>query len=234
MINQKKLKTILPVLSAVLLVCISTGCNGPAQDKTLLTVDFQQAKTLRYRFTSNRHTEIDWGMEGTKKKDCFGCEKGQKTKTTKYTEKMELTVAYKPVKINPYGLTTIEAAFESVQITRRSGSKRTDRDAVQYLAGKSVRFTVDPTGKIKDYSQLEKLIQQLGEKAFGRNTGGGRIKEPDMIADFITLQWFLWDSISSIRNPAEGLEVGQTWKSTIMAPTPLITINQTLIMKRLN
>ncbi len=66
--------------------------------------------------------------------------------------------------------------------------------------GKSFIFTVDSIGKIHDYSQLEELIKQAGEKTFSTEAGGNRIKQPDMIGDFIATQWFLWDSISSIPN----------------------------------
>jgi hypothetical protein len=50
----------------------------------------------------------------------------------------------------------------------------------------------------------------------------GRVKKPDMIADFIATQWFLWDSVSSIEKPAEGISVGQSWTSKLSVPTPMV------------
>ncbi|MBA7630278.1 hypothetical protein ES703_37799 [subsurface metagenome] len=44
-----------------------------------------------------------------------------------------------------------------------------------------------------------------------------------MICDFIASQWFLWDSVSSIEKASEGVSVGQTWKSKLSVPTPMVT-----------
>jgi hypothetical protein len=44
-----------------------------------------------------------------------------------------------------------------------------------------------------------------------------------MIGDFIATQWFLWDSISSIEKAAKGVYVGQSWKSKLSVPTPMVT-----------
>jgi len=133
---------------------------------------------------------------------------------------MDMVVAYTPVEIEPYGLTTIKATCESVKVKRSKGRQK---DAVESLAGKTFTFTIDPTGKIEDYSQLDELIKKIGEKAFG---AGGRkrgVKEPDMISDFVATQWFLWDSVSSIEKASEGVSVGQTWKSRLPIPTPMVT-----------
>jgi hypothetical protein len=70
---------------------------------------------------------------------------------------------------------------------------------------------------------LEKLIKETGEKAFRPEDNKGRIKEPDMISDFTATQWFLWNSVSSIEKPAEGVDVGQSWKSKLSVPTPMVT-----------
>jgi len=66
------------------------------------------------------------------------------------------------------------------------------------------------------------LIKQVGEKAFRPDTSKGRIKEPDMIGDFIATQWFLWDSISSIEKASKGVSPGQSWKSKLSVPTPMV------------
>jgi hypothetical protein len=62
----------------------------------------------------------------------------------------------------------------------------------------------------------------MGTQAFRAGTAMGRIKEPDMIGDFIASQWFLWDAESSIERPAEGVAVGPTWQSQLSVPTPMV------------
>ena len=43
-----------------------------------------------------------------------------------------------------------------------------------------------------------------------------------MIWDFIASQWFLWDAESSVERPAEGVTLGQTWRSQLCVPTPMV------------
>jgi hypothetical protein len=136
---------------------------------------------------------------------------------------MDMVVAYTPVEVDPYGLTTIEATCKSIKTGRTLlGASGGSREAVENFAGASFTFTVGPTGKIEDYSQLEKLIKEVGEKAFRPKSRAGRIKEPDMIGDFIATQWFLWDSVSSIEKAAKGVRVGQSWESKLPVPTPMV------------
>ena len=168
----------------ILLLSISTGCLSTdpvnkaahSNDKTeLLTVDFNDIRTLRYKFVSARDITIDW--EPSK----ATTEQGRPS-LSKFSESFEMVVAYTPVEIKPYGLSTIEAACESVKVRRSDDAKQ---DAVEEFAGKTYRFKVGPTGKIEDYTELDKLIKEIGTKAFRSDTSRGRIKEPDMIADFI-------------------------------------------------
>jgi len=132
-------------------------------------------------------------------------------------------MAYTPTEVDPFGLTTIEAACKSAKVSR---SKRAGgpgrKDAVEHLIGKSFTLTVGPSGKIEDYSQLDKLIEEIGEKAFRPSSDRGRIKEPDMISDFVATQWFLWDSVSSIDTASEGIAAGQTWRSQLSLPSPIV------------
>ena len=37
----------------------------------------------------------------------------------------------------------------------------------------------------------------------------------------MTLEWMMWDAISSIKKPAHGVAVGQTWPSQLMLPMPM-------------
>lgn len=128
-------------------------------------------------------------------------------------------MSYTPIEIDPYGLTKVKAACESVKVTR---SKSTGRDAVETLAGKTFILAVGPTGKIEDYSQLDELLKELGKKVFRANTDQGRIKEPDMIGDVVATQWFLWDAVSSIEKPSRGAVVGQSWTSKLSVPAPMV------------
>ncbi len=185
--------------------------------KTLLTVDFQKGQTLQYRFVSSRDIDLDWETRQQ------STSKSGKHASDRSSESMEMVMAYTPIEVNPYGLTTIKATCNSVKVTRSKGTSGRGgaKDAVESLPGKTFTFTVGPTGKIEDYSQLEKLIQEIGNHAFRADSSRGRVKEPDMISDFIATQWFLWDSISSIPNPAEGVAAKQSWKSRLSIPAPM-------------
>jgi hypothetical protein len=214
-----KVKTPL-ILPAILIMAVSGGCglgedgrNFPVQkNKALLTVDWRTGQPLEYKFVSEREITIDWDPTGR-------LTKSEKKPADESVESMEIVMAYTPIEINPHGLTTIEASCKSVKVTR---SKGPNTDAVEYLAGKSYQFTVGPAGTIADYSQLDKLLKEAGKKAFITNAEGARIKEADMICDFIATQWFLWDSISSLENPSRGVSTGQTWKSKLSIPTPMV------------
>ena len=201
----------------VLGLSILAGCNGTAGKKEFLTVDFQKDQALRYRFVSSRDVYVNWGAVKSGSK-------ADKSKVDKSSESMDMVVAYTPVKIEPYGLTTIKATCESVKITRssRKGRQAARKDAAEGFSGQTFTFTVGPTGKIDDYSQLDELIREIGKKAFRPSSKRARVKEPDMIGDFIATQWFLWDSVSSIEKAAEGVSVGQSWKSKLSVPTPMV------------
>jgi hypothetical protein len=69
---------------------------------------------------------------------------------------------------------------------------------------------------------LDELLKEVGNKVFRTNTDMGRIKEPDMIGDVVVTQWFLWDAVSSLKKPSQGLAVGQSWKSKLSVPTPMV------------
>jgi len=137
----------------------------------------------------------------------------------KSTESMEVVMAYTPIEANPYGLTTVKATCESVKVARSKGPRK---DAVQSLGGKTFTLTVGPTGRIEDYSHLDTLLKEIGKKAFRADSGEVRTKEPDMIGDFVATQWFLWDAVSRIERPSEGVTAGQSWKSKLSVPTPMV------------
>jgi hypothetical protein len=147
--------------------------------------------------------------------------KNEQGKATKYLEKMEMVVAYTPVDVDPYGYTTITAKCESINVTRNP-SAGTRNDAAKNFAGKSFTIRVGPTGKIEDRKELEALIREVAEKAFRTSKQDDRIKEPDMVCDFLATQWFLWDAVSSKAHPAQGIAVGDSWKSQLSVPTPMV------------
>ncbi|MHC4265283.1 MAG: hypothetical protein ACYSUK_05035 [Planctomycetota bacterium] len=183
------------------------------EGKVFLTVDFKEGKSLKYKFVSHRSISVDWGPS----------KKGSKTSRNikRSSEHAEMIFSYRPVEVDAYGTTTIEAKCESVSVNRKGGGTR-NQDALKNLRGKTYTLKIDSRGAILDYSSLQELAIETGEKAFRSNTGDSRIKEPDMVGDFIATQWFLWDSISSIENPAEGVTEGQNWQSQLSVPLPML------------
>jgi hypothetical protein len=189
----------------------TSSSNG--KDKILLTLDFKKDQTLRYKFTSSRDITVVWN-------DSNNASSTGGDATTKSSESLETVIAYTPVEINKYGLTTIKATCESAVVKRSDG---TQSDAAKSFAGKSYNFTVGPSGKIEDYSQIDALIKQVGQGVFTSSSGGQQVKDPDMIGDYIASQWFMWDSIASIPKASEGLKIGQTWQSKLSVPTPMVS-----------
>jgi len=213
-----------PVLRAIIsLTCTGivvfalAGCRQNEMRATeLLAVNFNEGTVLRYKLVSARDVKVNLDSTGS-------ASKARKSKPQKMSEKLELVIVYKPVELDPYGLSTIEGRCESAKVTRttlvRTPSKR---DAAESLAGQTFTFQITPAGRIKDYSDLKALIRRLGDKAFASTGGrGGRIKNPDMISDFSALQWHLWDSIASIEDAVAGVEPGQSWKAKQFIPLPM-------------
>jgi hypothetical protein len=169
---------------------------------------------LRYKFTSQKKITVDWDPNAA----------ASSNHVQEQSENLEMVVAYTPLRVDPNGVSTIRAAVESVQARRTGGpaSRSFGTDAVESAQDKSFTLKVDPHGKIVDSSQLRFLILEMGKHAFRPDTSVGRIKEPDMIWDFIAGQWFLWDAEASVQVPAEGVAVGQTWSSQLCVPTPMV------------
>ena len=218
------MRTTLAILTLVAL-CTLAGCTGSEKGKdkaktneedNILTVDFVEGQTLQYRFIAKRDVTIEWDPE--KKMS-----KGGKSSVETNTESLDIVMAYTPTQVDPFGLTTIKATCKSAKVTRtKKTGGRGVKDAAEYFAGKSYNFKVGPTGKIEDNSELDAIIKQVGEKAFRSGSKQGRIKDPEMINDFVVTQWFLWDSISSIDAGAEGLKPGHTWESRLSLPSPIV------------
>ena len=186
----------------------------PEKGRVFLTVDFEQGKTLRYRLASRRDVTLDWDPNaGT-----------ARNRVEERVEQMETVVAYTPVEVDPYGVSTVRATVESVRASRSGGPAARSQgvDAVESARGKSFLLKVDPRGRIVDANELKALVRQMGERAFQPEGKGGRIKNPDMIGDFVAGVWFLWDGAATIPLPAEGLAIGQTWTSQLPVPTPMV------------
>lgn len=214
------MRTTLTILTLFVL-CTFAGCSGsekgtPKEEDNILTVDFVQGQIIQYRFAAKRDITIEWDPEGKMSKA------GQKATETN-TESLDIVMAYTPLEVDPFGLTTIKAECKSAKASRTKRTTATGgKDAAEYFAGKTYTFKVGPTGKIEDASELDNVIKQVGEKAFRPNANRGRIKNPEMISDFVATQWFLWDSISSIDTKSGGLKPGQTWKSKLSLPSPIV------------
>ncbi len=170
---------------------------------------------MRYKLTSQRNITLELKSDDPRMKD--------KNKPQTMSEKLELVIAYKPVEVDPFGITTIEGKCESAKVTRTNFTGRAgSADAVEHLAGKTFTIALSPTGKIADYSSLTELVHNLGEKAFATNTTRKqRVKNPDMIHDFMAVQWYLWDSVATIEEPLEGVKKGKSWKTNQLVPLPI-------------
>ena len=144
-------------------------------------------------------------------------------KINKSSEALEMVVSYTPVKVDPYGVSTIKANCISAKVTRVSESARQQnwQEAAETFTGKSWTFTVDARGKIVDGSQFVDVLRQAGQRAFRADRSRGLIKEPDMLYDVIAMQWFMWDSISSRTNSTKSVAIGDKWKSALPAPATM-------------
>jgi hypothetical protein len=198
------------------LVCFLPGGCGRVQKQgeNLLVVNFHQGQPLRYQMTSTRRTTLATQDASTGKKQ------GSQQETI---ESLELVIVYKPVKVDPFGVTQIEGVCESVKVNRSSssGKSQTTSDALENLKGKPFILELSPSGKIEDFKQLEKLLFDAGSTAFDNSRKEMRVKNPDMIYDFVALQWYLWDSIASVPNPSAGVRPGMTWKNTQLIAWPV-------------
>ncbi len=207
------MRTIIRLAGLITLFALA-GCQvGP---KEFFVVDFKENSALRYQLVSERDIELNLGEAETTKKS-------RNQKPQKMSDKLKLVIAYKPIKVDPYGLTTIEATCESVEVTRISFTgKKTTSDAVRSLRGKTYTFEITPSGKFEDYANLQEVVRELGKKAFAQKVGKqGRVKNPDMISDFVALQWYFWDSAATIEKPIEGVGIGQSWKALQFIPLPI-------------
>ena len=200
-------------LAVIACGCFLCGCQ-PSSDSTdtWLLVSFEKDVPVTYSMVAERHTEIDL-TSGS----------GRESRPQQMTEKLEVVMVYTPVEVDPFGLTTLKATCKSVKVTRSNFSGRENAaDTMENLAGQSFTLQLTPTGQIHDNSDFQRIVRDLGEKAFSTGPNNMRVKNPDMISDFLAMQQFLWDAGATISNQLD-LEVGDTWQAqqTIAWPTPM-------------
>lgn len=202
------------------LILALAGCQtGP---RTTLLVDFPTDTPLRYKMATERKVEIR--LTG---------DKPERTQSHTVNESLELVMEYRAVESNPFGLSTIEGKCVSAKVQRdslRGTSTGKTHDVAEDLAGRTFRFTVSPTGRIEDYSDLEKLVKELGAKSFIEGVKAPTaVKDPDMLTDFIAMQWYLWDCAAAVKNPSSGVRPDKEWKAVqlLMLPLPLPVARET-------
>jgi hypothetical protein len=190
------------------------GCREGAK-KEFLVVEFKADTPLEYKLVSEREITLELQTSDPKM--------AGRNKPQTMSEKLELIMLYEALEVDAYGLTTIRGTCKSAKVTRKSFSGKSAKlDAAEHLTGESFEIGLTPAGRISDYSSLTKVVQKVGEMAFDEKTvRRGRIKNDDMLHDFIAMQWYLWDSVSTIEEPLDGVEVGQSWTANQLIPLPL-------------
>lgn len=205
------MKPVIRYVCIIIGLCFA-GCQKSAQQDNLLLVSFEEGVPLKYRMQSERSIRLELSSGGTI----------QKTQSKTAVESLELIMIYTPVEVDPFGLSTIEVVCESATVRRTGFSgTQTARDIMETLAGKSFILKLTPTGQIADASDLERVAKELGNASFSSSRQGKRIKDPDMISDFLAMQQFLWDAGATISNQLD-LQVQDTWQAQqiIAWPTP--------------
>ncbi len=208
------LRRIATLLCVTVTLCVLAGCHTGG-GRELLVVDFKPDTTIRYKLTSQRDITLELKSDNPKMKG--------RNKPQTMSEKLELVIAYRSVEVDPFGITTIEGKCESAKVTRKAFTPRASpKDAVEHLVGRTFTIQLSPTGKIADYSSLTEVVREMGKKAFATNRAGKqKVKNPDMIYDFIAMQWYLWDSVATIEKPLKGVKKGTSWKTSQLVPLPI-------------
>ncbi|MBW8035578.1 MAG: hypothetical protein FVQ79_08105 [Planctomycetes bacterium] len=198
------------IIITIVLLCMICQMGCQEKSRTILAVKFENDSSIKYRMVSERNVETD--LDGS----------AGKSKPTNISEKLELVMSYSPVgPVEVYGITTMKAVCESAKVTRRGLKGKPSADVADLLAGRSFNFTISPVGKVLDNSEMDALVLELGNKSIKTSDRQGRMKSPDMIADFIALQKHLWDSVTSVPQGTVGAVKGQTWKRLEYIPLPV-------------
>jgi hypothetical protein len=209
---------------------LSGGCSDTARDNVAssdknsvaLSVEFPDKAPLRYQIVSKRDIALDLDPSGKISKP--GSDARQDMK-----EEARFILAYKSLGPAGRGGSLVEVTCENATVKRlRLSGGSSPEDALTTLAGKSFKIKISATGQIFDTTELDKIIHDLGEAAFGNHNDkyeGRRIKNPDMIADFIAAQWYMWDQEQCVPRPVAGVALGEKWRSKrlIFAPMPYVS-----------
>lgn len=213
-VAKQRFASALSLITAGML-CLLAGCGQPAAPSgDLLVVGFNENQTLRYRLRAEREVQIE--LTGDKPGE-----------TKAASDTMELVMAIRPVEVNPFGLTTLEFTCESAKVAHRSFTgKPGNPDAVESLQGKTYTIQISPTGSLETSDEFETMLKEIGEKSFvSTKTSGQRVKDPDMIFDWMYFQLYLWDAVTSIQEPLAGVEEGTQWTSRQVVPWPVPIYN---------
>jgi len=206
---MRKGSLVLSVAAGVLVLL--GGCRSVEQEGTWLLVSFEKDVPITYRMVSERQTVIDLTTSDPAKK----------SKPQTMGEKLNLVLTYTPTDVDPFGLTTVKVTCVEAKVTRSSFTGRQDQaDAMEQLRGKEFTLKLSATGEIEDTSDLERVARELGKAAFSSRGDSGRVKNPDMINDFLAMQWFLWDATASVGDPLS-MKPGKTWQTKQVVPWPV-------------
>lgn len=188
------------------------GCATLPQGE-YMALDFRPDSPLRYRFVSSREVQIELSSGST----------GKREDSKLASESIEMVFRIRPVEANPYGLSTLELTCESVQTQRTTFSgKPAGPDALQHLKGRSYTLQVSPTGQIELTDSFKNLLREIGQKSFvDKPQSKQRIKDPDMILDWLFFQYTLWDLTASNPKPLRGIAPGSSWQSEQFLPWPV-------------
>jgi len=204
------------LMSAVAMLAALSGCpnGGVRSDDNLIVVEFKPGQTLTYRLTSRREILIEL-VDGEGK-----LQPGQ---SHTMSEQLEVVMAYTPTAVDPLGPTTIEARCTSAKVTRQGfrTSGPEPKDLAEKLAGKTFSFQVSASGKPSDTQAMDAALNEFIESGFINASGPvKRIKDPDMVVDFLALQHHLWDAPATMPNRLSGARVGRQWTCRQLTPLP--------------
>ncbi len=208
----------LTAISIILLLLCQLGCEegvsrqGGGADDDLLIIEIPEDQPVRYQMTSERKVELKF----------TGDEKSKKQPPQNMTEKLNATVAYQVIDANPYGLSTVKATIEEISVRRDNFSSRNSgSDPTMQLKGKSYTFKISPNGTLSDLDEFQAIVESIGATAIQDRGQSGKVKVPDMLWDFIALQWTLFEPVSTLPNPSSGVRKGQTWDAHQLVPLPM-------------
>lgn len=203
------------IVSLSTLCCVFSGCKQ-AKDTELFVVDFKKDSPLTYKMVSQREVRVDLDPSGKMSKD------KKSSGVWELTETLEITAQITLKEIDPNGYLVVEAYYPEVTVQRKGKDTRAAKDAIENLTNKRAVFKITPAGVAVDDSGLVQLIQELGNASFSGSSGNREnVKNQDMISDFVALQWFMFDAVSTIKDPLSGAKKGQSWKSELSVPAPL-------------